>query len=266
MGLEVKNKEPVVPGEVLATGMDYLPAQGTYRNGDKIHASKLGLVYIDGRAIKLIPLTGRYIPKRGDTIIGKVIDIMLSGWRLNINSAYTAMLSMKDATSEFIARGADLTRYYELDDYVVVKITNVTSQKLVDVTMKGPGLRKLGSGRILYVNTNKVPRIIGKQGSMVSIVKRKTNTNVIVGQNGLVWIKGDSPYNEIVAERAIKKIEAEAHTSGLTEKMNSSIENMMKEMHTKYATEMPAATPEPATEKPTEEVGTDNNEGEENAL
>src|SRR3989339_460085 len=140
MGLEVKDKDIVVPGEVLATGMDYLPAQGTYRKGDMIRASRLGLVNVDGRAIKLIALSGRYLPKQGDTIIGKVEDITFSGWRLSINSAYSAMLSMKDATSEFISRGADLTRYYELEDYVVAKIINVTSQKLVDLTMKGPGL------------------------------------------------------------------------------------------------------------------------------
>ena len=91
---------------------------------------------IDGRTIKLIPLSGRYIPKIGDTIICKVIDVSFSGWRLDTNSAYSAMLSMKDATSEFIARGANLTQYYDVGEFLVCKIVNVTSQKLIDVTMK----------------------------------------------------------------------------------------------------------------------------------
>jgi len=221
--IRVKDKEISVPGETLAVGMDVLPGAGTYRNGDKIMANRLGLVAIDGRTIKLIPLSGRYTPKAGDTIICKVIDLSFSGWRLETNSAYSAMLSMKDATSEFIQRGANLTQYYDLGDYIVCKIVNVTSQKLIDVTMKGPGLRKLKGGRIIEIDSNKVPRIIGKQGSMVMMVKDYARCNITVGQNGLVWIDGD-PVSEQLAIQAIRKIGKESHTSGLTEKIKTFLE------------------------------------------
>ena len=223
----VNDKEISVPGEVLAVGMDVLPGSGTYREGEKILANRLGLVMIDGRTIKLIPLAGRYIPKTGDTIICKVIDVGFNGWRLDTNSAYSAMLSMKDATSEFIARGANLTQYYDLGDHIVCKIVNVTSQKLIDVTMKGPGLRKLKGGRIIEVDSNKVPRIIGKQGSMVMMIKDAARCNISVGQNGLIWIDGE-PMNELLAIQAIRKIEKESHMSGLTEKIKEFLENNEK--------------------------------------
>ncbi len=219
----VNDKEIVVPGETLATGMDVLPGQGTYRNGEKIIANKLGLVTIEGRTIKLISLSGRYIPKTGDTIICKVIDVSFNGWRLDTNSAYSAMLSLKDATSDFIARGANLTQYYDLGDYLVCKIVNVTSQKLIDVTMKGPGLRKLKGGRIIEVDPHKVPRIIGKQGSMVVMVKDATKCNISVGQNGLIWIDGE-PFNELLAIQTIRKIEKESHLGGLTDKIKEYLE------------------------------------------
>ena len=108
-------------------------------------------------------------------------------------------------------------------DYIVCKIVNVTSQKLVDVTMKGPGLRKLKGGRIIEVDTHKVPRIIGKQGSMVMMIKDATNCNISVGQNGLIWIDGE-PMSELLAIQAIRKIEAESHLSGLTEKIKDFLE------------------------------------------
>ena len=219
----VKDKEVVVPGETLAVGIDILPGAGVYRDGENIIASKLGLVVIDNRTIKLIPLSGRYIPKTGDSIICKVIDVSFNGWRLDTNSAYTAMLPLKDATSDFIARGADLTRYYDLGDHIVCKIVNVTSQKLVDVAMKGPGLRKLSGGRIINVDPNKVPRIIGKQGSMVIMIKEATKCNIVVGQNGLIWIDGES-INELLAIRTIRKIEKESHFSGLTDKIKEYLE------------------------------------------
>ena len=220
----VKEKDIVVPGECLAEGMDYLPGIGTYREGEKIMASRLGLAVIDGRAIKLIALSGKYLPKRGDTIIGKIKEILMSGWMLDTNSAYHAMLSMKEGTSDFIPKGADLTQYFNFADYVVCKITNVTSQKLVDVTARGPGLRKLKGGRIITANTHKVPRIIGKKGSMVSMIKNATDCRVIVGQNGIIWLQGEDPKMELLAVNTIKKIEREAHISGLTDRIKEYLE------------------------------------------
>ena len=153
---------------------------------------------------------------------------MISGWAIDTNSAYTAMLSMKDGTEDFIRRGADLTRYFDVDDYIVTKIFNVTSQNLVDLTMKGPGLKKLEGGRIVKVSPSKVPRIIGKQGSMVSMIKTATNCNIIVGQNGIVWIKALKPKDEILTVETIKKIERESHISGLTDRIKKFLDDNNK--------------------------------------
>ncbi|MEK6876301.1 MAG: exosome complex RNA-binding protein Rrp4 [Nanoarchaeota archaeon] len=222
--IKVKDKDIVVPGEVVALGMDIFPGSGTYREGENIVSSRLGLVQIDGRTIKLIPLSGRYIPKKFDTIICNVTDVSLNGWRLETNSPYPAMLPMKEATSQFIPRGADLTQFYDIGDYIICKIFNVTSQMLVDVTMSGVGLRKLKGGRIIHVESNKVPRIVGKQGSMVSMIKEATGCNIMVGQNGLVWIEG-TPENELLAIKSIRKIEEESHLSGLTDKIKEFLDN-----------------------------------------
>lgn len=223
----VKDKDIVVPGEVLAEGLGFLPGFGTYRDGNDIRAQRLGLVSVEGKVFRIIPVSGNYSPKLNDKIIGKVIDVLMTGWRLEINSPYSAVLTLKDATSEFVARGADLTQFYKLGDFIVAKITNVTSQKLIDVTMKGPGLRKLQSGRIISVNPQKVPRIIGKEGSMVMMLKEATGCNIIVGQNGLVWIEGD-PAGEVLVAETIKKIEDLSHTSGLTEVIKEHLEKVTK--------------------------------------
>jgi exosome complex component RRP4 len=216
--LYVKDRDVVVPGMVLAKGMDYLPSKGTYRKDETILANRLGLVQLDGKVIKTLPLAGRYIPKKDDIVIGRVTDVLLTGWRIEINSPYESVLTMKDASSEFIQRGADLTRYFSLQDWVICQIVQVTSQNLIDVSMRGPGLRKLIGGTIMNVNAQKVPRIIGKRGSMVGMIKRATDCNILVGQNGRVWLNG-TPEMEVVAIEAIKMIEANAHRSGLTDRV-----------------------------------------------
>ena len=223
--LITKDKDIVVPGEILAQGMSFLPGTGTYRLGNNVLANRLGLLTVEGKVLKTVPLAGRYIPKRGDVIIGKIIDILMSGWRLEINSPYSAIMPIKDASFSYIARNTDLTKFFKLEDYAVVKITNVSTQKLIDVTCKEKGLFKLKGGRIIYVNTHKVPRIIGKKGSMVSLIKKATDCKVIVGQNGVAWISGE-PAMEVIAADTIKMIEVNAHISGLTDKIKSHLEKV----------------------------------------
>jgi exosome complex component RRP4 len=224
MSLLVKEKEVVVPGEVLADDIGYIPGYGTYRSNSKLMASRLGVVSMEGKVIRTIPVAGKYLPKRNDIVIGRVVDILMSGWRVEINSPYSAMLSSKE-TPEFIEKNEDLSKYFDLDEYMVAKITNVTSQNLVDVTVRDQGLRKLKGGRIIKVNTHKVPRIIGKKGSMVSMIKQATNCRIIVGQNGLIWIDGE-PDKENIAVEAVRKIENESHLSGLTEHMKEHLEKI----------------------------------------
>jgi exosome complex component RRP4 len=214
--LLVKDKDVVVPGETLATGMAFLPTKGTYRDGDRIVAGKIGLVSVEGKVIKLVPLADPYIPKVGDVVVGEVNDVMFSGWRLGLRGPYSAVMNVKDATSDFIGRGVDLTQYFALGDYVFCKIVNVTSQKLIDATMRGQGLRKLIGGRLIQVNPAKVPRIIGREGTMSSMIQQATKTEIVIGQNGVIWVNGE-PGLETVAVNAIKMVEDNAHKSGLTQ-------------------------------------------------
>ncbi|MBI5390440.1 RNA-binding protein [Candidatus Woesearchaeota archaeon] len=214
--LLVQEKEIVVPGETIAEGMDYIPSKGMYRSGEQVKSAHVGLVYIEGKVLKLVPLSGRYLPKRGDSVIAKVTDITMNGWIMDINSAYSAMLPLKDATPEYVEKGADLTKYFTFGDLVFCKISNVTSQNLVDLSLRGPGLRKLNGGRALKIAPSKVPRLVGKQGSMVSMIKKYTQCQIIVGQNGLVWLQGE-PEQELLTIDTIRLVEQRSHLSGLTD-------------------------------------------------
>ncbi|MBI2151740.1 RNA-binding protein [Candidatus Woesearchaeota archaeon] len=204
--LLVNERDVVIPGEALAEGLDYLPGENAYRENDKIYSKVLGLANVAGRVLKITPLSGPYVIKVDDKIIGKVIDITMSGWRIDTNTAYSAILNVKDASSRYIRKEEDLSKIIAIGDYVVVKVVNVTSQNLIDVSMREPGLYKITGGRIVNINSQKVPRVIGKQGSMVTLIKDKTGCEITVGQNGLVWIKG-TPEGEFKAEQAVKLVE-----------------------------------------------------------
>ena len=213
--LNIEDKQLVVPGEVIAEGMDYLPAGGVYRDEDKIIAQQIGIVKIDNRLIKLIPLTGSYTPKPGDVVIGQIANINFNGWTVDIGFSNLAVLGLRD-TNEFIDQKDDLSKHLNFDEYIIAKISKVSKANLIDLSMRGPGLMKLHGGRLIDVTPSKVPRVIGKQGSMINLLKQLTGCKVFVGQNGKVWVEGDN-VDKVVD--AIKLIERESHVSGLTEKI-----------------------------------------------
>jgi exosome complex component RRP4 len=186
------------------------------------------MVNMAGRVIKLIPLSGRYMPKEGDVVIGKIANMTFSSWFVDIGYAYEAAISLKDATSEFIERGADLSKYFDFGDIVAANIVNVTRSNAVDLSMKGPGLHKLRGGRIIYVAPSKVPRVIGKQASMINLIKDKTGCKITVGQNGWVWLQADDPKKEMIAAKIIEYINENAHKNGLTDEVSAMLAKEMK--------------------------------------
>lgn len=220
--LKIKDKEIVIPGDIVASGMDFLPSQGTFREGDEIISSNIGIASVNGRVIKVIPLTGKYNPRPGDMVIGKIIDMSLTNWYVDIGCVNNAALSIREVP-EYIEIGEDLSQHYTFGDYIVAKITKV-NRNIIDLTLKDQGLRKLGSGKLIKVSTSKVPRIIGKQGSMISILKEKTKCRITVGKNGLVWIQGDSE-DERFATEAIQRIDENSHKEGLTENINNFLDS-----------------------------------------
>ena len=217
--LLVKDKDLVMPGDIVAEGMDYLPTQGILREQERLIASQIGTVHIDNRLIKLIPLAGPYMPKVEDTVIGQVKNITMNGWLVDIGQSNLAMLSLRDGSNEFIQKGSDLSQYHKIGDKLVAKITQVTKQGMLDLTTKMPGIVKLHSGRLIDVTSSKIPRIIGKQGSMITMIKDNTTCKIIVGQNGKIWIKGESLEGENKAVQAINMIETETQSEGLTDKV-----------------------------------------------
>ena len=221
----VKEREIVVPGEIVAEGMDYLPAKGILREGERLIASQIGMINVEGRLVKLIPLTGSYSPKRDDLVIGNVVNITFSGWIVDIGHSNLSMLSLKDGSNDFIEKTADLTQYYDFNDVIIAKITNVTKSNAIDLSMKGPGLMKLIGGIIIDIDSTKVPRVIGKQGSMITLIKTKTNCKIMVGQNGKIWIKGEDPKMELKAIEAIELVERESHIEGLTQIVEKFLES-----------------------------------------
>lgn len=206
----------VIPGEVIVKGDNYLPGEWTEKRNDEIVAIRYGLADESNRLVKVIPLSGVYHPRIGNVVIGKIGDLTFNGWIIDIDSPDNAFLQV----SEFprYINKSELDEVMDIGDMLVAKIIGV-NRRGTDLTVKSRGLGKIEGGMIVKINSNKVPRIIGKEGSMVKLIKEETNCNITVGQNGLIWIKGNKIEDELFSKEAILFVAAKSSISGLTEEV-----------------------------------------------
>ncbi len=212
----MSDRKIVIPGEIIESGSDFLPGEGTEKQGENIVALRYGLAEEQNRLVKIIPLSGVYQPRRGNVVIGKVELITFNGWVINIGTAENAFLSLMEVPRYVNKDG--LEEVMDIGDMAVVKIVGM-NKRGIDVTIKSRGLGRIEDGIIIKINPNKVPRIIGKEGSMINLIKDETKCNITVGQNGLISIKGDKIEDELYSKEAILFVAEKSFTSGLTEEV-----------------------------------------------
>jgi exosome complex component RRP4 len=222
--LLVERRQLVTPGDVLAEG-EYLAGDNTYKDDGRIYAQRLGLAEVKGKRISVVALKGPYIPRIGDLVIGRIVDVTLGGWVVDVNSPYTANLSVSDVVGKpFSPEMISLTKILAIGDIIVAKVVAFDRTRDPAITVKERGLGKVEGGVVIDLTPTKVPRLIGKKGSMINMVKQLTGCEIIAGQNGKVLIKGKNLKMVELAIHSVRMVEEQAHTSGLTDRIRRFIE------------------------------------------
>ena len=224
-----ERRQLVTPGDLLAEGA-YIPGENTYKEDKKIYASRLGLVEYEDKKVNVVALRAFYVPKVGDTVVGTIVEVGFNGWTVDISSPYLALLRASDVLSRpFRPQRNDLSEVLNIGDLVIAKIVAYDRAHDPQLTVGEPGLGKITRGQVVEITPSKIPRLIGRKGSMISMIKEETGCHIILGHNGIVLVTGKSLENEQLAIVAIHKIEEESHTAGLTDR----IAQMIKEEKTK---------------------------------
>jgi exosome complex component RRP4 len=225
MPVFLEKRELVTPGDLIAEG-EYIAGESTYAVDKKIYASRVGLVEYETKKVDVVALKAIYIPRVGDVVIGVITEVGFHGWSVDINSPFVALLRASDVLGRpFKPQKDDLPQVLAAGDLVVAKIVSYDRTHDPQLTVAEPGLGKITRGQILKITPTKIPRVIGRKGSMISMIKQEAGCNIILGMNGILLITGETVENEHLAMTALLKIEEESHTSGLTDR----IANMLRE-------------------------------------
>ncbi len=211
----VKDRQIVLPGEKLGEGVR---CEGEcIAEGDSAYSLVRGLARVSGKNVNIIPSDGAYVPKSGDVVLG-VVDRDLGGiYLVDLDGPYLGVL--REPRND--RRGPREQESYSVGDLLSAKIVYVDEVKEAQLT----GPRKLEEGYVIRVKPMRVPRIIGRKRSMITLIRDNTRSHIIVGQNGLIWLKGG---NLPLAVEALRMVEREAQTSGLTDRVTKFLSSKSK--------------------------------------
>jgi exosome complex component RRP4 len=209
----------VIPGDVITTG-PLRPEQNVYQDGDRMISTCIGISEIFENSVKVIPLTGGYMPKTNDLVIGKVIGTSPLSWEFDINSCFVGFLPAQDVFGrDYSPTKDELKQRLDIGDLVVTRIANFDRSRDPLLTVQDRDLGKIDSGELVEISPSKVPRLIGKRGSMIQTIEMATNAIITIGQNGWIVISCENSEGLLKAVEAVKMIDALAHMPNLTERV-----------------------------------------------
>lgn len=226
------DKKIVIPGDLLSDN-SRKTGYGTYVKNDKIYSLFCGIENLKEDKVGVIPLAGVYIPSVNDVVIGIVIVVTPSNWIMDIASPYDGLFHVSEYPRRIESR--EMREVLDVGDSIILRVKDVDDSMKVELTLRDSSFHKLKTGQIVEVEPVKVPRVIGHGGSMISMLKKETNCSIFVGQNGRIWIDGKDDDVELLS-KALRKIEAEAQRSGLTDR----IYNFLKDERSKQKEAKPA--------------------------
>ncbi|MCH2432150.1 MAG: KH domain-containing protein [Candidatus Poseidoniia archaeon] len=209
----------VLPGDLMETKSK--PGRGIFRKDGRIHASVVGHSSDKSGYINVNGIKGRYNPKTGDKIVAVCAETGPSIWRMDIGASFNSTLHHSE--SGWKVPFGDTARFLSIGDAVWAEIFMVDAAGSHQISLKKDDCRKLYSGTIVKINPTNVPRVIGKQGSMITTIREKTQTRIQIGQNGYIWIDGKGD-DISLAQKAVEMINEEATSKGLTKKIEKLLE------------------------------------------
>ena len=226
MGEEVSDKSDsgnsrslVLPGDILETKSK--PGWGIFRSEGIVHSSVLGYSSDRSGYVNVNPITGRYNPKVGDKIVAICVETGPSVWRMDIGSSFNSTLHHSE--SGWKVPFGDTARFLAIGDAIWAEVFMVDAAGSHQISLKKDDCRKLYSGTVVKLDPTNVPRVIGKQGSMITTIREKTQTRIQIGQNGYIWIDGKGE-DIALAQKAVETINRESTSKGLTKKIEKLLE------------------------------------------
>ncbi|MCL5239598.1 MAG: hypothetical protein M1286_03985 [Candidatus Marsarchaeota archaeon] len=211
----------ILPGDKISDSP--VRTENAIVENGKTYATVMGM--LDESRGAFIPLESIWYPREGDFAVGIIENSKNNVYTVALESPFRGLI-LPPPRPRFGGRGRfgdrgrppmqeERREIMHIGDVVSVFVKEVKREAdQVILILDRP--KRLFGGKLMEVRSSKVPRIIGKDSTMLRQLEDGTRCTILVGLNGLIWLKGE---NVPLAQKAIWKIQEEAHVSGLTERI-----------------------------------------------
>ncbi|MBJ13838.1 MAG: hypothetical protein CMB70_00510 [Euryarchaeota archaeon] len=198
----------VTPGMVVGPSSGKRAGSGMIAENNEFIATRVGWLNEQNNVVSVQPINSAYMPRSGDLIIGFVAEVRNNLWFFDVNGPFQALLPMSLAPWK-VEFGA-ARQHLGIGDAALARIQEVDETHNMVLTMKGVGLRRLNEGAVVSIPVNLIDTLRGDNNSTLSRIRDATDCRIIVGDNGRVWIHGDTEAMH-VARQLILTLNQEGH-------------------------------------------------------
>ncbi|MCL4383100.1 MAG: hypothetical protein M1168_00740 [Candidatus Marsarchaeota archaeon] len=198
--------EILIPGDLIED-KELLKNNRFYISENNKHYCTLVSLYNN----RLIPLEGYWYPNIDETVVGIIKEVRNNVFEVDLSHFLRAII-INDFRNKL---------HFNVGDVIEAKVKAIENKKTIILIYP----RLLRDGMLIQTKPVKIPRIIGKNNTMINQISSFTKTSIIVGFNGLIYIKGA---NSSMAISTILRVEKEAHTKGLTENIKQILQKELE--------------------------------------
>ena len=114
---------------------------------------------------------------------------------------------------------SDMKSRLDIGDLICAKIANFDRSREPLISIADQNLGKIDSGELVKISPPKIPRLIGKHGSMIQTIESSTDTSITIGQNGLIVLKSENGSNLDKIIKIFKMLDSTTDDSNMDEKI-----------------------------------------------
>lgn len=187
----------VAPGETVISDPGFMSGHGTYKLGEELVASVVGVPKRINKLLTVLPLKSRYNGEVGDVVVGRVVEVQQRQWRVDTCSRLHSVLMLSSVNlpggeqrRKTVHDELSMRAYLEEGDLVSAEVQNVMSDGTLSLHTRSLKYGKLSQGCMV-----RVPPAL--------VVRRKNHfhdlpcgATIILGNNGYIWVCPTSEQSE----------------------------------------------------------------------
>jgi exosome complex component RRP4 len=202
----------VVPGDLVARG-NYRIYSNVIKNDGEFYSIFVGNAEVAGGRVRVTRLSGPYIPKIGDQIIGMITDVQPLAATVDINSYINGYIMANAFYKRRIDPSKrDLSEKIRVGDLLNARVSRIERGR--DVSLSLEQRWRVDGDAIFYISPAKAAYLLKSKSNIISKVKASTGAGIVMGINGVIVVKGEKDSISKISE-AVKVIENHTGLYGL---------------------------------------------------